>query len=176
MPARRQDLDARYSLWVPEIDFAFLADAAETVPGQKFHVLGGGISRIAGLSFPLRQPHLALVVGLQVAQTETGRAHEIQFVLLGPDGAEIAGGAGSLTPHGLPDGRDGLLTFSIDLWNVAFPSPGDYSVRILVNGSERKRLPLIISQRPPQPGEVLPEMPGPPGGPAPGAPDRRSDA
>ena len=27
---------------MPDIDFAFLADAAETIPGQKFHVLGGG--------------------------------------------------------------------------------------------------------------------------------------
>ncbi|MGZ8514155.1 MAG: hypothetical protein ACXWXA_03850 [Candidatus Limnocylindrales bacterium] len=31
---------------MPDIDFAFLADAAETVPGQKFHVLGGGVARI----------------------------------------------------------------------------------------------------------------------------------
>ncbi len=53
------------------------------------------------------------------------------------------------------DGRDTLLTFSIDLWNVTFPTPGDYSVRILVNGSERKRLPLQIVRRaesPDQPG------------------------
>ena len=33
------------------IDFAFLADAAETLPGQKFHVLGGGVARIGGRSF-----------------------------------------------------------------------------------------------------------------------------
>ena len=36
------------------------------------------------------------------------------------------------------------LTFSIDLWNLTFPAPGDYSFRILVNGSERKRLPLLL--------------------------------
>ena len=29
--------------------------------------------------------------------------------------------------------------------NVTFPAPGDYSFRILVNGSERKRLPLLIA-------------------------------
>ena len=49
---------------MPDIDFAFLADAAETVPGQKFHVLGGGVARIGGRRFPLRHPHLALVIGL----------------------------------------------------------------------------------------------------------------
>ena len=38
------------------------------------------------------------------------------------------------------------LTFAIDLWNLTFPVPGDYTFRILVDGSERKRLPLAISQ------------------------------
>ena len=49
---------------MPEIDFAFLADAAETQPGHKFNVLGGGITRIGVRPFPLCQPHLALVCGL----------------------------------------------------------------------------------------------------------------
>src|SRR5262245_16437767 len=132
---------------MPEIDFAFLADAAETVPGQKFHVIGGGISRIGGRSYPLRQPHLCLVVGLVVTASEVEREHQIRFVLLDPDGHEVTGATGSLTAHGTGDGRDSMLTFSIDLWNVTFPAPGDYSVRILVNGSERKRLPLLLIAR-----------------------------
>ena len=57
---------------MPDIDFAFLADAAETVPGQKFHVLGGGVARIGGRRFPLRHPHLALVIGLQVTAPGDG--------------------------------------------------------------------------------------------------------
>ena len=72
---------------MPEIDFAFLADAAETQPGHKFHVLGGGITRIGGRTFPLRHPHLALVVGLIVTAPETEREHELRIVLLDPDGA-----------------------------------------------------------------------------------------
>lgn len=140
---------------MPEIEFAFLADAAETPPGGKFHVLGGGISRIGGPRFPLRQPHLCLVVGLTLAVTEVDHAHEIRFVLLDADGHEVAGGTGSIVAHGHGDGRDTQLTFSIDLWNVTFPAPGDYSVRIVVNGSERKRLPLLLV--------ALPEPPaGPP--------------
>jgi hypothetical protein len=46
--------------------------------------------------------------------------------------------------HGTDDARDAILTFSIDLWNLTFLSPGDYSFRILVNGSERKRLGLVL--------------------------------
>ena len=129
---------------VPDIDFAFLADAAETIPGHKFHVLGGGVSRIGGRAYPLRHPHLALVVGLLVTAVESDRDHEIRFVLLDPDGSELAGATGSVTAHGAGDARDAVVTFSIDLWNVTFPAPGDYSVRLLVNGSERKRLPLVL--------------------------------
>ena len=129
---------------MPDIDYAFLADAAQTAPGQKFHVLGGGVTRITGSAFPLRHPHLALVVGLRISAAETDREHEIRFVLLDPDGNEVAGATGSLVAHGQADARDTSLTFSIDLWNLTFPAAGDYSFRLLVNGSELKRLPLVI--------------------------------
>jgi hypothetical protein len=33
------------------------------------------------------------------------------------------------------------------MWNLAFPAAGDYTIRILVDGSERKRLPLLVEQR-----------------------------
>ena len=79
-----------------------------------------------------------------MTSTETDREHEVRFVLLDPDGGEVAGATGSLTARSQPEARDAILTFSIDLWNLAFPAPGDYSFRILVNGSERKRLPLLV--------------------------------
>ena len=130
---------------MPDIEYAFLADAAETQPGQKFHVLGGGVSRLGGRVFPLRHPHLALVLGLLVTAPEVDREHEIRFVLLDQDGGEVAGATGNIQARGHTDGRDTVLTFSIDLWNLTFASPGDYSFRILVNGSERKRLPLLVT-------------------------------
>jgi hypothetical protein len=133
---------------MPDIEFAFLADAAEVQPGHKFHVLGGGITRIGGRTFPLRHPHLALVVGLLVTAPETDREHAMRIVLLDPDGGEVTGATGALNAHGQADGRDAILTFSIDLWNLTFPTPGDYSFRILVNGSERKRLGLVLVKPP----------------------------
>jgi hypothetical protein len=133
---------------MPEIDFAFLADAAETQPGHKFNVLGGGITRIGGRSFPLLHPRLALVVGLVVTSPEAGREHELRIVLLDPDGREVTSTTGSLMAHGQPDARDAILTFSLDLWNLVFPTPGDYSFRIVVNDSERKRLGLLLVRAP----------------------------
>ena len=130
---------------MPDVEFAFLADAAETQPGQKFHVLGGGVSRIGGPGFPLRHPHIALVICLSVTVPEFGREHQVRIVLLDPDGHEISTAEGAVVAQGGNDGRDTQVTFSVDLWNVAFPAPGDFSFRILVNGSERKRLPLVIA-------------------------------
>jgi hypothetical protein len=143
---------------MPEIEYAFLADAAEAQPGQKFAVLGGGVSRIGGPQFPLRHPHLAMVVGLLLTTPELGAEHDLRFVVLSPDGDEISSAGARIRAEGPRDGTDAVLTFSLDLWNLIFPGPGSYSIRILVDGSERKRLPLVIAHHDP-PDEALAESP-----------------
>ena len=132
---------------MPDIEYAFLADAADARPGHKFAVIGGGVSRVGGSQFPLRHPHLAMVVGLLVTAPELGTEHDLRFVLLTPDGDDLATASASVLADGPRDGGDTVLTFSLDLWNLAFPVPGPYSLRIMVDGSERKRLPLIVEQR-----------------------------
>lgn len=106
---------------MPDIEYAFLADAADARPGHKFAVIGGGISRVGGPLFPLRHPHLALVVGLLVTTPEIGDQHDLRFVLLTPEGTELATASASILASGPSDGRDTILTFSLDLWNLAFP-------------------------------------------------------
>lgn len=132
---------------MPDIEYAFLADAADARPGQKFAVIGGGVSRVGGQRFPLRHPHLALVCGLSVTTPEFGAEHEIQFLLLTPDGRQLSTATAKVLANGPADGRDSILTFSLDMWNLSFPAPGDYSIRIMVDGSERKRLALVVEQR-----------------------------
>jgi hypothetical protein len=131
---------------MPDIEFAFLADAAEVQPGQKFHVLGGGISRLSGSALPFQHPHLSLVVGLKLTTTERNREHELVFSVTAPDGTQIAGSTGKVVAHGPPDPNDVILTVAVDLWNLTFSVTGQYAVRIMVDGSERKRLPLVVVQ------------------------------
>ncbi len=131
---------------MPDIEFAFLADAADARPGNKFSILGGGVDRIGGQTFPLTHPHLALVIGLKVTGPELRREHEVRFLLLDEQEREMTAGTANIVSHGENDGRDSVLTFAVDMWNLSFQVPGDYSFRILVDGSERKRLPLSISQ------------------------------
>jgi hypothetical protein len=130
---------------MPEIEYVFLADAAEAQPGQKFNVLGGGISRLSGPSLPFTHPHLSLVVGLRLTAVERDREHEISFVVTAPDGAKVAESTGRVVAHGPADPIDVVLTLAVDLWNLALSSAGEYAVRILIGGSERKRLPLVVA-------------------------------
>jgi hypothetical protein len=131
---------------MPEIEFAFLADAAEAQPGQKFSVLGGGISRLSGPSLPFAHPHLSLVVGLRLTAAERNREHDIGFVITAPDGSHVAESSGRVVAHGPADPADVVLTLAVDLWNLTLVAAGEYAVRITVEGSERKRLPLFVSQ------------------------------
>jgi hypothetical protein len=147
---------------VPDIEYAFLADAAEARPGQKFAVIGGGVSRLGGPQFPLRHPHLALVCGLMVTSAELGREHQLEFLLLAPTGDQLSTATATIRAEGPSEGRDTVLTFSLDMWNLAFPTAGDYTIRILVDGSERKRLPLVVEQRDAPGASTFPSPPFPP--------------
>ena len=53
-----------------------LADAVEAVPGQKFHVLGGGIDRFSASEFPTTIFRLALLLALEV---EAG--NDVEFLI-----------------------------------------------------------------------------------------------
>jgi len=155
---------ARRLSGVPDIEYAFLADAGDARPGQKFAVIGGGVTRLGGTQFPLTHPHLALVCGLTVTATEFNLEHDLNFVMLTPRGQQLSNATAKVVANGPSDGRDTVLTFSLDMWNLSFPEPGDYSIRIIVDGSERKRLPLVVEQNmgaPDEPG-ALSQPPFPP--------------
>ena len=48
--------------------------------------------------------------------------------------------------RGPQDPNDIILTLTIDLWNLTMTTQGEYSVRIMVGGTERKRLALTVTQ------------------------------
>jgi hypothetical protein len=140
---------------MPEVEYAFLADAADVQPGQKFHVLGGGVSRLSGQSIPFVHPHLSLVVGLRLTSIERNKEHELGFTLTAPDGSEVSTATGRVVARGPADPSDIILNIAVDLWNLNFKVAGDHAVRITIDGSERKRLPLLVAV---QPRESSPEQ------------------
>jgi hypothetical protein len=139
---------------MPDIEYAFLADAAQVQPGQKFHVLGGGVTRITGPTLPFIHPHLSLVVGLRMTAIERDREHDLGFVVTAPDGSQVANASGKVVAHGPAEAEDVVITIAIDLWSLALKTAGEHSVRITIDGSERKRLSLTVAQI----GNQLPEQ------------------
>ena len=130
---------------MPEVEYAFLADAAEVQPGSKFHVLGGGVTRLSGPAFPFTHPHLALLVGLRLTAAERAREHDLGFVVTAPDGAQVTNATGRVISRGPNDVGDIVVAIAIDLWNMTMRIAGEYSVRITIDGNERKRLPLVVN-------------------------------
>jgi hypothetical protein len=131
---------------MPDIEYAFLADAADVQPGSKFHVLGGGVSRLTGPTFPFVHPHMSLVVGLRLTAVERNREYDLGFFITAPDGSEVASANGKVVARGTGDAGDTIITLAVDLWNMTLKVPGEHSVRITVDGSERKRLMLTVGQ------------------------------
>lgn len=130
---------------MPDLDFAFLADAAEAEPGRKFYVLGGGIDVIAGQSMPLVHPHMTLLMRFMVHPTELGRAHFLDVRLINADGGELAKIEGQLEAQaGGPPGRPVGVNLVINMGNTRFETAGDYSIEIMMNNQHLKSLPLRV--------------------------------
>ena len=136
---------------MPTLDFAFLADAAEAEPGRKLYVLGGGIDRISGPSFPLVHPHMALVMRFLVHPTELGRSHRLEVRLVNADGRELAKIEGDIQTAAAEEtfGREVGVNMVINMTSTRFENPGDFAVDILMNNQFQKSLSLRVGQAPP---------------------------
>ena len=119
---------------MPDVEYAFLADAAEARPGQKFAVIGGGVSRLGGPQFPLRHPHLALVCGLSVTAPEFGREHDLQFMLLTPDGQQLSNANAKVMANGPADGRDSILTTGTNAPGIGYHRIDNKHARPIIYG------------------------------------------
>ena len=133
-----------------EIDFAFLADSAETVNG-KIYVLGGGIDTIWAKQVPSTYPKVSFVLRILFDIAEIGRKHKLEIQIMDEDGKTIATIGGDLEIQGkspdFPKGwRQGLVTV-LNFVNLKFPNFGTYSFNILANNSSLKSIPLRVAQR-----------------------------
>ncbi|MGZ4121424.1 MAG: DUF6941 family protein [Actinomycetota bacterium] len=136
---------------MPQLDFAFLADAAEAEPGRKFYVLGGGVDSIGAHAFPVVHAHLALLIRLLVHPTEAERPHTMEIRLIDSDGGELVKLEGNFSAQagGVQSGRELPMNVSLQLANTRFERPGDYSIEIMINNQHMKSLPLRLYVVPP---------------------------
>ena len=130
-----------------EIDFAFLADAAETVNG-KIYVLGGAFDTIWAPQIPVAHPSLSFIMRLLLSPGEIGRRHKLELSLMNADGRRLNTINGEFqvdsNPNNSPGSKQGFMTV-FNFKNLNLPNYGDYSFEILINEFSLKSLSLKLA-------------------------------
>ena len=129
-----------------QLDFAFVADFAQTSAG-KINVIGGGFDKINAREVPLIYPLMSLVVRLQISPAEFGRSHQMEVLVLDEDGQKIATANGQIRverPESSQAWRPGGATIALNFVNLEFKKFGTYAIEIMVNGMSLKSLALDI--------------------------------
>jgi hypothetical protein len=132
-----------------EVEFAFLADAAEAPADSKLYVLGGGINEVGAPSFPATHGALALVVKIKLHPTECGRPHQIEIEFWDPDGRltgpSLSGELFAERDQRHPT-RPQYVQLVVNMIGLPLPAPGDYDFHIIVNRQHLKTIPLYVEQ------------------------------
>lgn len=128
-----------------EIDYAFLADAAQVSEG-KLYVLGGGFNRLWARGFPVTHPAMSLVIKISLHAMECDRSHKFEVELWDPDGRRLSqlGGDFFVAIERDRPAKSGLAQLVLNLQNQQFPVSGDYAFHIAVDGHHLKTLPLSL--------------------------------
>ncbi len=129
-----------------ELDFAFLADAADVAAGKLF-VLGGAFDTIQVQALPATHPALAVAMRLLLSPNDLDRQHSLEILLLDADARHIASAKGELTvpkSSQAPHGWKQAVILPLRFMNVPFQLAGHYSIEILVNGTMLKAIPLRV--------------------------------
>ncbi len=145
-----------------DIEYAFLADAAQTSPDGKLYVLGAGINQIKAVGFPAMHPQMSLVVKLNMHPSECDRAHSTDIELWDEDGSKIGGTMNR--PFQVPrrkdfPARNVFFQMILNLIGTEFPRAGTYGFQISVDGRHIKSVPVELIQ------VEAPSTPEPPGSP-----------
>jgi hypothetical protein len=135
-----------------ELDFAFLADAADVSMGKLF-VMGGAFDTIHVGAFPASHPTLAVVFRLLLSPNDLDRKHKLEILLLDADARHIASANGELMVAKAPEAPAGwkqAVILPLRFFNVPFKEAGHYSIEILADGAMLKAIPLRVIQSPKQ--------------------------
>ncbi len=136
-----------------ELDFAFLADAADVSMGKLF-VLGGAFDTIHVPGFPATHPVLAVVIRLLLSPNDLDRKHKLEVLLLDADAHHIASANGDLMVPKAPESPAGwkqAVILPLRFLNVPFSQEGHYSIEIVADGKMLKAIPLRVIAAPKQP-------------------------
>jgi Family of unknown function (DUF6941) len=120
------------------LDSAFLADAADVRPDGVMYVLGGGIEHVKAKNYPVTHTGMVLIARLRGEPNECGD-HTLSARVFRPNGEswtpEIALDF-SVPPNKIHPDRGNVTTICLKYFNFVFPEPGEYTIRLFVDGNE----------------------------------------
>lgn len=128
-----------------DVAFALLADAANISREGKLNILGA-FDRIYGSKFPLTWPRMVLVTRFEASAAEYGSEKSLEIVTLDADGKRLGSASGKMKIGTGQSGRQIKINHVLPM-GMTFPTPGQYSIEILVNGEPKAAVPLEVVQR-----------------------------
>lgn len=126
-----------------EVDLALLADAATIDASGKLNILGI-FDRLSAATFPVRHPHMVMVLRFAAGLNETGE-HDVEIVLKDPDGHEVVrvDGEMNLAP-GTPMAEGVRVPQVLNMDGLVFSKAGRYGFDVRVDGEHHATLPLTV--------------------------------
>jgi hypothetical protein len=125
-----------------KVDVALLCDFV-TVRDNLLHVLGGGIGELTRPFYPAPMG-VGLAVRLLAHPTEVSTSHTVRVLVVGMDGQEVAAMELQTTvvDHLPRPDQEVNWVVPFGLHGIQLPTPGDYSVEILIDGIHQKSVPF----------------------------------
>ena len=131
------------------LDWAILANAAETSSTGLVNMLGAGWDNAVRSEFPAPFGG-ALAVRLLFHRRELALAHQLTVGVVGEDGQRVLEISHGLDLRALVQQVGGRATdevpvpLAINLATLAIPSPGRYAVEVFLDGNHLKTIPFLF--------------------------------
>ena len=132
------------------LDWAILANAAETSPNGLVNMLGAGWDNGTRPTFPAPFGG-ALALRILFHPRELELPHQLTVGVVGEDGQQIVEfmhtldlrpGAQQLRPSRVPD--EVPIPIAINLATLAIPAPGPYAVEVFLDGTHLRTIPVVF--------------------------------
>ena len=130
------------------VTLAVLADYANVSQDGKLNILGV-FQEVNPVGFPAAVAQMFLVVSFEASAAEVGTQMNIRIALLEADGTEVMGMEGPIVVEPSPrPGSRAFINQIVALQGLTFQNSGDYAFHILVNGDEKRAVPLRVNDVP----------------------------
>jgi len=125
------------------VNLAVLADYANVTQEGKLNIMGT-FDNIYADKFPCVHPEMKLVMQVEASISEVGHSHQIEVILMAADGARLFSVKGQVQVGEVKPGTLFKANNILNIRGLKFDQPGEFEFKILINGEERKSVPLKV--------------------------------